>query len=285
MGLFGPSLDGGGLAVSFGAGFHVAPGKAVDASAYDQWVGRWSRLFVPSVVAAAGVAQGHRVLDVSTGTGEAALAALPVAGPSGRVIGADISLAMLEGARARLQTPLFLPVAADGQALPFADRSFDSVICHLGLQFFPDPALGLREFRRVLRPGGRLGLCVISRADRAPMWGILADALGRLRPDLWKTLHLSFALDDPTRLARLLGDAGFAAVHVELQTRADAFNSFDDYWAPIEAGVGSVPQVYLLLSDADRRTVREEVEARLARFLRGTRLVMSVEMLVGHGSA
>jgi hypothetical protein len=77
------------LAVSFGAGFHVAPGKAVDADAYDQWTGRWSRLFVPSVVAAAGVAEGHRVLDVSTGTGEAALAAIPVAGSSGRVVGAD----------------------------------------------------------------------------------------------------------------------------------------------------------------------------------------------------
>ena len=54
------------MAVSFGAGLHVAPGKAVDAGAYDQWTGRWSRLFVPSVVAAAGVTDGHQVLDVST---------------------------------------------------------------------------------------------------------------------------------------------------------------------------------------------------------------------------
>jgi ubiquinone/menaquinone biosynthesis C-methylase UbiE len=273
------------VAVSFGAGFHVAPGKAIDASAYDQWTGRWSRLFVPSVVAAAGVAEGHRVLDVSTGTGEAALAALPVAGPSGRVVGADISAAMLEGARARLLTPLFLPVTADGQALPFADESFDSVICHLGLQFFPDPARGLTEFRRVLRHGKSLGLCVISKADRAPMWGILADAVGRRRPELWKMLHLSFALDDPTRLARLLSDAGFADVRVELETRDDAFASFEEYWAPIEAGVGSIPQGYLTLSDAERRSVREEVKARLSRFLSGNRLRMSVDMLIGHGRA
>ncbi len=273
------------MAVSFGAGFHVAPGKAVDARAYDRWTGRWSRLFVPSVVAAAGVAEGHRVLDVSTGMGEAALAALPIAGPSGGVVGADISVAMLEGARARLQTPLFLPVTADGQALPFADQSFDSVICHLGLQFFPDPALGLKEFRRVLRRGKSLGLCVISRADRAPMWGVLADAVGRLRPDLWKALHLSFALDDPAMLAKLLSDAGFIDVHVELETRQDAFADFDEYWAPIEAGVGSIPQGYLTLSDTGRRDVREEVTARLARFLVGNELRMSVEMLIGHGRA
>jgi SAM-dependent methyltransferase len=263
----------------------VASGKAVDAGAYDQWTGRWSRLFVPSVVAAAGVAEGHRVLDVSTGTGEAALAALPIVGQAGAVVGVDISAAMLEGARARLKTPQFLPVTADGQALPFAEQRFDAVICHLGLQFFPDPARGLMEFRRVLRRGKSLGLCVISKADRAPMWGILAEAVGRLRPDLWKTLHLSFALDDSARVAKLLGDAGFVDVHVELETREDTFVDFDEYWAPIEAGVGSIPQGYLMLSDAERRNVREEVKARLARFLLGNGLRMSVEMLIGRGRA
>jgi ubiquinone/menaquinone biosynthesis C-methylase UbiE len=78
----------------------VAPGRAVDVSAYDRWTGRWSRLFLPSVLGAAEVAPGRRVLDVSTGTGEAARMALPVVEPSGFVIGADISPAMLEGARA-----------------------------------------------------------------------------------------------------------------------------------------------------------------------------------------
>jgi ubiquinone/menaquinone biosynthesis C-methylase UbiE len=58
---------------------------------------------------------------------------------------------MLVGARDRLKNPLFCPVAADGQALPFRSGSFDAVICQLGLQFFPNPARGLAEFHRVLR--------------------------------------------------------------------------------------------------------------------------------------
>src|SRR5207302_8947493 len=66
-------------------GFHVAPGRAVDSSAYDQFTGRWSRLFVPLVLAAAGVQPGGRVLDVSTGTGEAARAIMPVIGASGHL--------------------------------------------------------------------------------------------------------------------------------------------------------------------------------------------------------
>src|SRR6516165_6681785 len=120
------------MAKDFGAGFHVAPGRdVVDAQAYEAWTGRWSRLFVPSVLAAARIAPGDRVLDVSTGTGEAALQALPIAGESGLVVGVDISPAMLRGARDRLREQRFLPVAADGQALPFPDASFDSVVCHL----------------------------------------------------------------------------------------------------------------------------------------------------------
>jgi hypothetical protein len=64
------------MSKAFGAGFDAAPGKVVDASAYEQWTGLWSRLFTLAVVAAAAVAPKFRVLDVSTGTGEAARMAL-----------------------------------------------------------------------------------------------------------------------------------------------------------------------------------------------------------------
>src|SRR5215472_10785809 len=90
------------MRTNFGACFHVAPGRTVDASAYDRWTGRWSRLFVPSVLAAAEITRGQRVLDVSTGTGEAAQIALSITGASGCVIGADISSGMLASAQARL---------------------------------------------------------------------------------------------------------------------------------------------------------------------------------------
>jgi len=79
------------MSTEFGAGFHVAPGHVVDASAYDRWTGRWSRLFVSSVLAAGAVERGCRMLDISTGTGEAAQMALDVVGTAGIVIGADIS--------------------------------------------------------------------------------------------------------------------------------------------------------------------------------------------------
>jgi ubiquinone/menaquinone biosynthesis C-methylase UbiE len=171
--------------------------------------------------------------------------ALPIVGASGFVIGADISPAMLQGARVRLNEPLFWPVGADGQTLPLRDASFDCVICQLGLQFFTNPALGVAEFRRVLRSGGSAAVCVISTPDRAPMWGILADALSRFLPALRNILYLSFSLGDPKQLEGLLTGAGFRDIRVEREKREDITASFAEYWDPIEAGIGSMPPAYL----------------------------------------
>lgn len=273
------------MRANFAPGLHVAPSQAANVLAYDRWVGRWSRLFVPVVISAAEVAPGRQVLDVSTGTGEAALIALPAVGASGIVIGVDIAPAMLIGARDRLRDPLFYPVAADGQALPFKSGIFDAVVCQLGLQFFPDPARGLAEFYRVLRPGCCAAVCVISTPDRAPMFGILADVLSRRVPEQRDLLHLSFALADANRLERMFVSAGFREVRVERVQREDTISNFDEYWAPIETGMGSQPQVYVALSETDRSAVREEVKSRLSPFLSNGHLVMSIEVLIAAGRA
>src|SRR5215831_19605174 len=192
------------MSTSFGRGLHVAAGRAADRSAYDRYVGRWSRLFVPAVLAAAEVSAADRILDVATGSGEAAALALAQVGPAGLVVGADISLAMLDAAHTRFVGARFRPVVADGQALPFADGTFDAVLCQLGLMFFPDPAQGLHEFRRVLRPRRRAAVCVISARERAPMWGVLADILSRYLPEQREVLHLLFTLADAGYLEQLL---------------------------------------------------------------------------------
>lgn len=142
------------MSTNFGRGLHAAPGRAVSLSAYDRYLGRWSRLFVPAVLAAAEVTQGSRVLGAASGTGEAAAKAIPIVGDAGFVVDADISLEMVKSARARLDQPLYWPVNADGQELPFKDDAFDAVVCQLGLQFFsrtccgPDGVPACRSNRR-----------------------------------------------------------------------------------------------------------------------------------------
>jgi SAM-dependent methyltransferase len=235
-------------------------------------------------LAAAEIEAGHRVLDVATGTGEAAMAAVSVVGGAGAIIGADISAAMLGAARARLPRS-YRAVVTDGQALAFRDASFDAVICQLGLMFLPDPERGLSEFRRVLRRGGRAAICVISTPERAPMWGFLAKALSRHLPAQREALLLSFSLAGIRRLESMLGAAGLQEVSVTKETRSGIVESFAEYWSAIEAGTGQMPLIYASLPEPERRAVREEVHAALARFEANGRLEMSVEMLIGSGRA
>jgi ubiquinone/menaquinone biosynthesis C-methylase UbiE/uncharacterized protein YbaR (Trm112 family) len=269
----------------FGPGLHAAPGRTVDVAAYDRYLGRWSRLFVPDVLAAATITEGCTVLDICTGTGEAAAALLPLVGAAGAVVGADISLDMVQSARARVQHPAFLPVVADGQALPFRDGCFDALVCQLGLQFFPDPARGLAEFQRVLRRGGKAAVCVVSRPERAPMWGFLAETLCRYLPAKRPLLMASFSLADARQVAALFTGAGFTNVSVARAVRHGTIDSTAEYWDAIEAGIGSLPQAYLMLTEADRHAVREEVTTRLTPFMVGGTLHLSVEMVIGCGQA
>jgi ubiquinone/menaquinone biosynthesis C-methylase UbiE len=265
-------------------GLHAAAGQQVSADAYDRYIGRWSRLFVPSLLTAAKVGAGDQVLDVATGTGEAAIAAISLVGDAGVVVGADISAAMLSTARARLPRS-YRAIVTDGQSLAFQDASFDAVICQLGLMFFPDPARGLAEFRRVLRHGGCAAVCVISTAEKAPMWGVLAETLSRHLPEQREALHLSFSLAHRPRLEAMLAAAGFRQVRVTWETRDGIIESFDEYWAAIEAGGGQQPLIYLSLPEQERRAVREEVRAGLSPFEKNGRLEMTVEMLIGVGRA
>src|SRR5262245_12593073 len=99
----------------FGAGFHAAPGRQVDVAEYERYIGRWSRLFVPALLSAAEVAGGCRMLDVATGTGEAALIAASTVEPDGLVVGTDISPAMLKAAQVRPGARSLPLVATDGE--------------------------------------------------------------------------------------------------------------------------------------------------------------------------
>lgn len=222
-------------------------------------------------------------MDVATGSGEAALAAISSVGAAGRVVGTDVSVGMLTAARARLPVSVCPLVVADGEMLPFRDGAFDAVMCQLGLMFFSDPGRGLREFRRVLSDGRRAAVCVLSTTEGAPLWGVLADALCAVLPAQRDVLQMSFRLADPSRLALLFSSAGFRDVGVRSMTREIRLTSLDDYWATIEAGTGQLPHAYRSLPDAARRQVRADVHARLTPLRTSTGLMMPLEVLIATG--
>lgn len=114
-------------------------------------------------VDALGPLEGRRVLDLCAGTLD--LSQL-VERRGAKVIASDFAQAMLERGRQKLAEPARL-VRADALRLPFADASFDGALCGFGLRNLDDPATGLREARRVLRPGARLVVLDFFRPRRA----------------------------------------------------------------------------------------------------------------------
>ncbi len=233
--------------------------RAEAAAEYDRAFSHVSAYFLPFLLRAARLAPGQRVLDVATGTGIAAEAALNAVGPAGSLLATDMSPEMVGKARKRLEGSRNAAVAVeDGQALSLTDKSFDAVLCSLGLMFFPDPARALAEFYRVLRPGGRAAVSVLTTPDRSYN-GRINVILAQHVPDLAAATARTFGLGDAERLKSLFVDAGFLAVETETERHGFVLPSFDAYYGPFERGGGSTGQALAALPDAVRRAVREEV--------------------------
>jgi demethylmenaquinone methyltransferase / 2-methoxy-6-polyprenyl-1,4-benzoquinol methylase len=131
----------------------------------------------------AGLAPGQRLLDVAVGTGLVAAEAARVLGDPGAVTGLDLSEGMLAEARRRLPGGVRL-VQARAEALPVADRSVDFVSMGYALRHVSDLGAAFAEYRRVLRPGGRVLLLEIARPEGRAAQALLKAYLGRVVPAL-----------------------------------------------------------------------------------------------------
>jgi demethylmenaquinone methyltransferase/2-methoxy-6-polyprenyl-1,4-benzoquinol methylase len=173
---------------------------------------RWRRATVREAVR-----PGDRVLDACCGTGDLAVAARRAG--AGEVIGVDFSARMLE--RARCKAPEVEWIQADVLALPFGDASFDAAVVGFGVRNVEDLAAGLKEFRRVLRPGGRLGILEITK-PRGPLaifyklwFDRIVPLLGRVLPGGAAYTYLPASVrrfPGPEELADLLRTCGFENV-------------------------------------------------------------------------
>ena len=209
--------------------------RAEAAAEYDRACFHVSAHFLPFLLRAARLAPGQRVLDVATGTGIAAEAALGIVGPAGSVLATDISSEMVAKARERLdQSPNAAVAMEDGQALTLADESFDAVLSSLGLMFFPDPARALAEFHRVLRPGGRAAVSVLTTPERSYN-GRINVIVARYMPNLAQATARTFALGDAGRLRLLFHEAGFLDIETGTEKHTFVLPSFDTYYGHLNA--------------------------------------------------
>jgi ubiquinone/menaquinone biosynthesis C-methylase UbiE len=232
------------------------------AAEYDRAFAHVTRYFMPFVLRAARIAGGMRVLDIAAGTGLSAEAALSAVGPTGHVTAADVSPAMAEKARERLsEAPNASVLVEDAQALSFSDETFDAVVCNLALMLFPEPARGLSEFRRVLRPGGWAAVSVNTVPERSYN-GRINVILTRYVP-LAEAVTRLFSLGEASRLEELFRECGFSQIETHTVKHTFVLPSFDAYYGPFERGGVSTGQQLAALPDEIRRAVRDEVRRDL----------------------
>ncbi|WP_320066133.1 class I SAM-dependent methyltransferase [Micromonospora sp. RTGN7] len=169
-----------------------------------------------------GLRPGERVLDVGSGCGEPALTAARVVGPSGRLLGVDVSPAMVDIARRRAAD---LPQAGfevgDLADLALPAHSFDVVLSRWALMFLPDRATALRALHDILSPGGRFAAAVWGPPQEAMVVGLPFRAIiPRLQgptppPPVPPDAPGPYSMADPERCHAELTAAGFADVRVE----------------------------------------------------------------------
>lgn len=228
-------------------------------------------LFTPwarDLVARAQPKPGERVLDVACGTGIVVREVLPVVGSTGRVAGVDFSPAMLAVARTRV--PGGAPVEwyeASAEALPFPDAAFDLVLCQQGLQFFPEKPGAIREFRRVLAPGGRVALSVWRTLEHNPVHEAMNEVVVRHLGT--PTIAAAFSGNAP-ELEALLSGSGFEDVAIEPVSMTLRFPSADRFVRLSVLAGAAVTPVLAELDEAERATLveamQQDVGAKLQRY-------------------
>jgi ubiquinone/menaquinone biosynthesis C-methylase UbiE len=162
---------------------------------------------------------GERIVDVGCGSGAIAIALAQEAGPSGHVLGIDISGPMLE--RARQIAPASLPVdfvLADATVYPFDPASFDLLVSRFGVMFFAEPVRSFANLRRALKPSGRLAFACWREPRENPFFMVPLQAVYKhapKMPQLGPEEPGPFAFASEARVQRILSEAGFTGIAME----------------------------------------------------------------------
>ncbi|MFN8634457.1 MAG: class I SAM-dependent methyltransferase [Chloroflexota bacterium] len=228
---------------------------------------------------------GERVLDVATGPGVAALAAAAAISPSGRVVATDLApewgeIIAERCAEAGVENVEFRAMGAEQLDLP--DASFDVALCQFGLMFVPDPIQALREMRRVLRDGGRLGAVVWSTIDRVPFLGAIQRFLAPYQPRIppEQQLPTPLSLGEPGLIERHVNSAGFRDVSAQPYTFDVIFPSPLDYWrSRTESAPAHLRSTLDALTSEQRERLERDVLAELDQYRQGEALHMPGEAI------
>lgn len=231
-------------------------------SAYERYVGRWSRQVAPLFLAWIDAPPNARWLDVGCGTGALSAAIIDQCAPAS-VHGIDPSEGFLTTARLRLGDQAVLS-RASAETLPLPDASVDAVVSGLVLNFVPDHHAALTEMVRVATKGATIGAYVWDYGGKMQFMRHFWDAASELYPSA-ANLDESrrFPLCQPDALLAAFTKAGIVRPEVRAIDIPTPFADFDDYWQPFLGGQGPAPAYVVSLDDRARQRLRDKLRATL----------------------
>ena len=234
----------------------------------------------------AGIGAGQSVLDVAGGAGEPSLTIARVVGLDGFVMCTDGVAEMVEAAeraaqRLGIKNVRFQQCTAD--SLPFEDNSFDRVVSRLGVMFFPNPLLSIREMLRVIRPGGKISLAVWRKSEMNPFLYCITNVMNRYidAPPSDPDALGAFRFAEPGKLAGVLTNAGASDVTERmLQFRMEATISAQEYWILRSEISETLRENISRLSAEQTAAVRKEVQEAVPEFFPNGEMSFPAQMII-----
>lgn len=250
---------------------------------YEQF---WHRQLQPAhqrLLDRAAIQQGARVLDVACGTGLVTFPAAALAGPSGAIVAADISDAMVthitaEAARRGLSN--VTAARMDAESLDLPDASFDVVLCALGLMYLPDPVAALREMRRVLRPDGAAIAATWGARNKCGWAEVFSIIDARVQSDV---CPMFFRLGSGDELERAFGAAGFKEMSGERLASVLHYDSDEEACGAAFAG-GPAALAYSRFDATTRAGAHADYLATIAPWRTGRGYDVPGEFVVVRGT-
>ncbi len=208
------------------------------AAGYDNPAMRFFPFCADRLIVRLNPARGAKILDVAAGTGVVSMAAAQAVGNEGRVMAIDLAEGMLDRLQEKIDKfgiPNIDLHMMDAAALEFRREYFDHVVCSFGIFFLPDMSVGLREWARVTKPGGRILFTVFGKQAFQPMMELFIRRIenyGVDAPDK-DAPFAAMRLADPERCRDLLSGAGLEDIEVHAEQLGYHLKDEAQWWEVI----------------------------------------------------
>ena len=269
----------------------------IDAQAFDEFeaagwelvADRYGELLSPitgqaiePLLDAAGVRAGMRVLDVGTGPGDVAAAAVA---RGALATGIDIAAAMVELAARRNPDATF--VQGSATELPFAEESFDAAVGNLLILHVGEPEKAAQELARVVVPGGRVALSTWDVPERSPLFSALLGAVADAEASTPSEVphgpsFFQFGEDDAFRA--LLDGAGFVDVEIGSVTLQFRLHSVEELMTLVAEATVRMGALLRAGDDSQRNRIRESLEQQISPWRRGDGYAVPASMKIAAGT-